>query len=101
MRAILLLAAMTAGCSTYNWQAMNSRQERICPDKGGEIVHRTQFRVECVWPSTDAGASCNDDSQCQGYCTLAGQCSSDQSEFKARNCVGHLVQGNEVNDCVD
>ena len=102
MRASLLLIAMLiAGCSTYDWQAMNARQESICPGKGGHIIQRTNFRVECVWPSTDGGSTCKDNSQCQGYCTVAGQCSPDRSEFKSRNCVDHLADGVVVGECVD
>jgi len=101
MRAFSLLVVFLAGCSTYDWQAMNARQERICPAKGGEIIQRTNFRLECVWPSSDGGSPCSDSSQCQGYCTASGHCSTDQSEFKVRNCVDHLANGVAVSECVD
>jgi hypothetical protein len=101
MKALLLLIAMLTGCSTYDWHAMNARQEHICPTKGGKIVQRTNFRVECVWPSTDGGSNCSDDAECQGYCAASGQCSADRSELKIRNCVDHLVKGVVVSECVD
>ena len=96
MRVILFLAifASAAGCSQneprYFGIRMTHAQIATCNARGGRPEQTLMAVQACVWPTSDAGKSCQNRSDCQGYCQapwdaepgarVAGECSAKASD---------------------
>lgn len=76
MRILCVLAVTIAfsGCGTSTKPARptlnTDDNEAECVSSGGRPATNSMITFVCKWPSTDAGKSCTDNSQCQGICEV-------------------------------
>lgn len=68
-----------------------------CDATGGKVVYGIIGAV-CAMPTSDAGQSCSDISECEGLCLSDGECSEWDNNF---GCTEVLVEGETVTICID
>ena len=49
-------------------ELQNEKVRIECEEKGGKLYGITAFNLNCAFPTTDAGKSCTDSSECEGHC---------------------------------
>jgi hypothetical protein len=81
-----------------------------CKARGGRPEMVLHYVEACVWPTRDAGKSCRDKSDCEGFCEApfgtevnaraVGRCSREAAD-RAGGCVNFVERGRSTGDmCV-
>lgn len=74
MLCTLAVTAALASCATNMKPAhrLLHTEENVakCASWGGRPTGNSMLTIVCMWPSTDAGNACRDNSQCQGICEV-------------------------------
>jgi hypothetical protein len=111
MLAALLVASAAADAQeTRAPQKLTAAQLAACKAKGGRPEMVLYYVESCVWPTTDAGKTCQDKSDCQGFCEapfgtefnakVQGQCSREASD-RSGGCSNYVARGRSTGDmCV-
>ena len=76
---------------------MANFDNETCDTTGGKVVYGIIGAV-CAMPTSDAGQSCSDISECEGLCLSDGKCSEWDNNF---GCTEVLVEGETVTICID
>jgi hypothetical protein len=109
--AVALLLGSAAGGETVRApQKLTPAQLAACQVKGGRPKMVLYYVESCVWPTSDAGKTCRDRSDCQGFCEApfgtevnaraVGQCSREASD-RTGGCMNHVERGRSTGDiCV-
>lgn len=108
--AALLFPAFANAETARSPQKLTPAQLAACEAKGGHPEMVLYYVESCVWPTRDAGKTCRDKSDCQGFCEApfgtafndraVGQCSKNASD-RAGGCINHVENGRSTGDiCV-
>src|SRR5688572_8958593 len=108
--AALLFAPATWAETARVPEKLTPAQLVACKAKGGRPEMVLYYVESCVWPTRDAGKSCRDKSDCQGFCeapfgtevgaNAVGRCSKEAAD-RAGGCVNHVERGRSTGDmCV-
>ncbi|HEX2591133.1 MAG TPA: hypothetical protein VHL34_06540 [Rhizomicrobium sp.] len=65
MIVVILCAAPTANAGPFD--PPSHAEVKACAQRGGTYERRFQINV-CIYPYSDGGKTCSDDSQCKGGC---------------------------------
>jgi hypothetical protein len=91
-------------------QKLSQQQLAACKAKGGRPERVLYYVEACVWPTRDAGKTCRDADDCQGFCEaplgtgegakIEGTCSKLGSD-RLGGCSNLVEQGKSMGDvCV-
>ena len=91
-------------------QKLTQEQLAACKAKGGRAEMVLYYVEACVWPTRDAGKTCRDKADCQGFCEAplgtkdgtrtTGKCSRMASE-RLGGCSNLVERGRSMGDvCV-
>jgi hypothetical protein len=91
-------------------EKLTAKELAACRAKGGHPEMVLYYVEGCVWPTHDAGKTCVDKSDCEGFCEaplgtkfnakVSGQCSKNASE-RAGGCTNLVESGRSRGDmCV-
>lgn len=109
--AVAFLVAFAAGAETVRApQKLSPAQLAACKAKGGRPEMVLYYVEACVWPTSDAGRTCRDKSDCQGFCEapfgtevnarVVGRCSREAAD-RAGGCFNYVERGRSLGDmCV-
>jgi hypothetical protein len=113
---VVLVMSLGGGCDRFlqvEQKTIPRLSERACLDRGGRWgspgIPGNDRAATCDLPSPDAGSSCTDSSQCDGYCLhetadplwhwfRSGQCSPWHA---LAGCNGVVEEGTVIQLCVD
>ena len=110
----ILIAILQTGCTTKPPSDRSDAYVESCKEKGGRLIQYTELSQGCEWPTNDAGKTCTDKAQCDGYCVpntktpqiisqaSSGTCSRTRTDRDFPNCAYHLVKGRVTSTgCID
>lgn len=105
--AALLLASAASAEAVRVPEKLTPAQLAACKAKGGRPEMVLYYVESCVWPTRDAGKSCRDKSDCEGFCEAPfgtavnakadGQCSKEAAD-RAGGCINHVERGRSTGD---
>lgn len=105
--AALLISFAANAASVRQPETLTAAQRAACKAKGGRPEMVLYYVESCVWPTTDAGKTCRDKTDCQGFCEApfgtavdaraVGTCSKLASD-RSGGCVNHVERGRSTGD---